>query len=138
MNLTPLRVTVVTVNHDFWSGMPKDPFEGDPDDPTHLLDPEEPFAPLSEQERLEVLQDLDLVREFRSVLAPEGLLGICMLCDDCGDMHYYNWDVLESHYLMLLSGQESPVHEPEFEPDIRRYAPWDYCLGFVDGRRAQR
>ena len=41
--------------------MPRDPFEGAPDDPSHLLDPDEPFEPLSDQERVEVTEDLDVV-----------------------------------------------------------------------------
>lgn len=52
-------------------------------------------------------------------------------------MHFYNWDVLETHYKLLLDGQQSPVHEPQFDPDPSRYAPWDYCAGFVDGRRGR-
>ncbi|ALA66757.1 DUF5319 domain-containing protein [Corynebacterium lactis] len=126
------------VNHNFFEGLPRDPFEGDPDDPANLLEPDEPFAPLTDQERREVIEDLAAVREFREVLTPEGLLGISMLCEDCGEEHFYNWDVLETHYLMLLAGQESPVHEPQFDPDVRRYAPWEYCAGFVDGRRSRR
>ena len=63
--------------------MPRDPFEGDPDDPSHLLDPDEPFEPLTDEERVEVLEDLRSVRQFRNVLVPEGLLGVCMMCDDC-------------------------------------------------------
>ena len=86
--------------------MPRDPFEGDPDDPSHLLDPDEPFEPLSDQERVEVTEDLEAVREFRAVLAPEGLWGVSMMCDDCAEMHFYNWDVLETHYKLLLDGQQ--------------------------------
>ena len=47
-----------------------------------------------------------------------------MPCEDCGDDHYYGWDVMETHFLTLLAGHNSPVHEPEFAPDITRYAPW--------------
>lgn len=126
------------MSHNFFSAMPQDPFEGDPDDPSHLLEPDEPFTPLTDQERREVEEDLSLVRRFREVLSPEGLLGIVMLCEDCGEPHYYNWDVLETHYLTLLSGQESPVHEPQFTPEVNRYAPWEYCAGFLDGRNSAR
>ena len=128
----------MVVNHNFFSSMPRDPFEGDPNDPASFLEPDEPFAPLTDQERREVLEDLAAVRLFRTALSPEGLLGVCMLCEDCGDEHFYNWEVLENHYLMLLSGQASPVHEPQFDPDPSRYAPWDYCAGFVDGLRSRR
>ena len=135
--MAPAPATVGGVNRDFWSSMPRDPFEGDPDDPSHLLDPDEPFEPLSDQERVEVTEDLEAVREFRAVLAPEGLWGVSMMCDDCAEMHFYNWDVLETHYKLLLDGQQSPVHEPQFDPDPSRYAPWDYCAGFIDGRRGR-
>ncbi|MEJ5919132.1 MULTISPECIES: DUF5319 domain-containing protein [unclassified Corynebacterium] len=118
--------------------MPRDPFENDPNDPASLLEPDEPFEPLSNKERQEVRQDLSAVREFRAALEPEGLSGVCMMCEDCNEMHYYTWDALEGHYLMLLAGQASPVHEPEFNPDPNKYAPWEYCAGFVDGRRSRR
>ena len=58
--------------------MPRDPFEGDPDDPSHLLEPDEPFVPLTAQERREVEEDLEAVRTFRADLAPRGLWG-CLL-----------------------------------------------------------
>lgn len=129
------------VSKDFWSRMPRDPFEGDPDDPASLLDPVdsvEEFPPLSEEERVEVSEDLTAVRAFRAAMAPDGFLGVCMTCDDCQEMHFYTWDVLEGHYLTLLQGKESPVHEPEYAPDVERYVPWEYCAGYTDAKMRGR
>ncbi|MBV7294729.1 DUF5319 domain-containing protein [Corynebacterium sp. TAE3-ERU12] len=118
--------------------MPRDPFEDDPNDPSRLLEPEEHFEPLTEQEREEVRTDLACVREFRAAMSPVGFLGVCMVCEDCQQMHFYTWEMLENHYLLLLAGKQSPVHEPEFDPDVTRYAPWDYCLGYTDARMRRR
>lgn len=122
----------------FWHSMPKDPFEDDPDDPSRLIGDEAEFEPLDERERLEVIEDLAAVRAFRRIMSPAGFLGVSMLCEDCGEPHFYAWDVLEAHYLTLLSDRPSPVHEPEFAPDEDRYAPWDYCAGYVDGWLGRR
>ncbi|MDO4610453.1 DUF5319 family protein [Corynebacterium sp.] len=126
------------MSRDFWSSMPIDPFDGDPDDPSHLLEPDDPVEELDDEERAEVAEDLDAVRLFRRVMAPEGFLGVAMPCDECDEMHFYPWSVLEDHYTSLLAGVPSPVHEPALDPEVERYAPWDYCAGFVDGRRTAR
>ncbi len=126
------------MTNNSWSSLPQDPFEGDPNDPSFLLEPDDEFVPLTQIEKMEVTEDLMAVRTFRTELEPEGIKGICMMCEDCSEMHYYNWDVLESHYADLLDGVPSPVHEPQFDPNPLHYAPWEYCAGYVDGKRNRR
>ena len=54
--------------------MPPDPFAGDPDDPAHLLgdDGDEPGQPMSDEERTELLNDLE--REFFGFSVREGIV----------------------------------------------------------------
>jgi hypothetical protein len=124
------------VNYD--SQMPLDPFADDPNDPASFLDPEEPAPPLTDEERLHITQDLALVARFREELTPHGILGIFFLCEDCDDLHYYDWDIMASNMAATLRGELAPVHEPSVEPDVNAYVPWDYAVGFLDGINAPR
>ncbi|NLA55226.1 MAG: DUF5319 domain-containing protein [Corynebacterium humireducens] len=124
------------MNYD--SQMPLDPFADDPNDPASFLDPEEPAPPLTDEERLHITQDLALVARFREELTPHGILGIFFLCEDCDDLHYYDWDIMASNMAATLRGELAPVHEPSVEPDVNAYVPWDYAVGFLDGINAPR
>ena len=123
--------SVAGVNYD--SQMPLDPFADDPNDPASFLDPDEPAPPLSDEERLHITQDLALVARFREELTPHGILGIFFLCEDCDDLHYYDWDIMAANMRATLAGELSPVHEPSVQPNVEAYVPWDYCLGYLDG-----
>jgi len=124
------------VNYD--SQMPLDPFADDPNDPASFLDPEEPAPPLTDEERLHITQDLALVARFREELTPHGILGIFFLCEDCDDLHYYDWEIMAANMAATLRGELAPVHEPSVEPDVNAYVPWDYAVGFLDGINAPR
>ncbi|AJE32293.1 hypothetical protein B842_02200 [Corynebacterium humireducens NBRC 106098 = DSM 45392] len=124
------------MNYD--SQMPLDPFADDPNDPASFLDPEEPAPPLTDEERLHITQDLALVARFREELTPHGILGIFFLCEDCDDLHYYDWDIMAANMAATLRGELAPVHEPSVEPDVNAYVPWDYAVGFLDGINAPR
>lgn len=124
------------MNYD--SQMPLDPFADDPNDPASFLDPDEPAPPLTDEERLHVTQDLALVARFREELTPHGILGIFFLCEDCDDLHYYDWEIMAANMAATLRGELAPVHEPSVEPDVNAYVPWDYAVGFLDGINAPR
>lgn len=113
--------------------MPRDPFEGDPNDPASFLDAEEAATPLSDEERAQVIEDLRIVRECKAILLPRGMRGIYFLCEDCDVLHYYDWDIMAANMLASLKGELAPVHEPSAEPDVNAYVPWDYALGYLDG-----
>ena len=117
--------------------MPRDPFADDPHDPASFLEADEPMPPLSEEERIGVQQDLELVWEFRRVLTPRGILGIFFLCEDCDDHHYYDWDIMVANMVATLADELAPVHEPSARPDVSAYVPWDYALGYLDGLEAR-
>lgn len=114
---------------------PIDPFAGDPADPSRLLGEESQDAPvlLTEEERREVLEDLDEIRQYRDLLEPQNVRGIVVDCEDCGETHYYGWALLESNLRHLLDSGETRVHEPAYQPDPSHYVTWDYARGYADG-----
>ncbi|WP_053546069.1 DUF5319 domain-containing protein [Corynebacterium deserti] len=125
---------------NFDAMMPRDPFADDPNDPASFItddDPIDQVEPLSDVERLHVEQDLKLVMEFKSVLGPRGFEGIFFMCDDCEELHYYEWDIMAANMRATLNGDMSPVHEPSIQPRVEAYVPWDYCLGYLDGLEAR-
>lgn len=118
--------------------MPPDPFANDPNDLASFFDDGETLPPLSPEERLEVIRNLELLHEFRKVLEPRGIKGIFFLCEDCEENHYYDWDIIDANMRATLRGELAPVHEPSAEPTVMAYVPWDYCLGYLDGMEANR
>ena len=127
--------SVAGVNYD--SQMPLDPFANDPNDPASFLDPDEPAPPLSDEERLHITQDLALVARFREELTPHGILGIFFLCEDCDDLHFYDWDIMAANMAASLRNELAPVYEPSMEPDVNAYVPWEYAVGYLDGLNAR-
>lgn len=117
--------------------MPRDPFADDPNDPASFLDPDEPMAPLTVEERAQALEDLTLLERFQAALEPRGVQGIFFMCEDCEENHYYNWEIMKDNMRSMLSNELSPVHEPSANPDVTAYVPWDYCLGYLDGLEAR-
>ena len=111
---------------------PLDPFLGDPDDPADLLDDLEPVAPLSESELADVRADLIELAEFRGVLEPVGVSGIIVECADCGEQHYFGWDLMVANLTALLGEGRTHVHEPAFSPDPNAFVSWDYARGYTD------
>ena len=109
-----------------------DPFLGDPDDPASLLDEIEPAAPLTAEEIADVRSDLAELREFRLALEPVGVHGIIVECADCGEQHFFGWDLMVANLLALLGEARTHVHEPAFAPDPEAYVTWDYARGYSD------
>jgi hypothetical protein len=115
---------------------PLDPFIDDPDDPAALLDDAEPAQPLSDDEREDVLADLAELAEFRAVLAPQGVHGITVDCGDCGEPHFFGWDLMAANLRALLGEGRTHVHEPAYAPDHDAYVSWDYARGYTDAVNA--
>ncbi|HJC85415.1 MAG: DUF5319 domain-containing protein [Candidatus Corynebacterium faecigallinarum] len=114
------------------SQMPPDPFADDPVDPAELMEDEGYDEPLSDEERMALREDLANVRRFRELLEPRGVLGVEMTCEDCHELHYYDWPILVSNLATMLNGEPVPVHEPGAAPDPDFYVSWDYCAGYAD------
>ncbi len=116
--------------------IPRDPFAGDPDDPTAELaalddddgDPE----PLTAQEREEVVADLADLDGFQTLLELRGVRGLVVDCASCDEPHYFAWDLLRANLRHLLDRGETRVHEPAFSPDPQDYVSWDYARGYAD------
>ncbi len=111
---------------------PQDPFAGDPTDPAAHLDREDDAAPLTLEERTEIVEDLEDLEVFAALLAPRGVRGLVVDCDDCQEPHYFSWDLLRGNLRHLLSAGQSRVHEPAFGPDPADYVSWDYARGYAD------
>lgn len=100
------------------------------------MEDDRPFddeAPLDEDERVALQQDLIDVEVLKEVLRPKGIKGAVFYCSDCEEDHYLSWDLLAGNLKELLDAGESPVHEPAFDPDPDQYVSWDYARGFLDG-----
>jgi hypothetical protein len=111
---------------------PLDPFLDDPQDPAALLDDAEPAQPLSDDERADVEADLAELEQFRATMAPLGIEGITVECADCGEQHFFGWDLMAANLLALLGEGRTHVHEPAFAPDHDSYVSWDYARGYTD------
>jgi hypothetical protein len=111
---------------------PLDPFLDDPQDPASLLDDSEPAAPLSEDERADVQADLAELFEFRATLGPIGIEGIIVECGDCGEQHFFGWELMAANLRALLGEGRTHVHEPAYAPDHDAYVSWDYARGYTD------
>jgi hypothetical protein len=97
------------------------------------LNPFEEEAPLGDEEREALQQDLVDVESLKELLGPRGIKGAVFFCPDCNEDHYLAWDLLTGNLKELLAAGESPIHEPAFDPDPDEYISWDYARGFLDG-----
>ncbi|MEU4829824.1 DUF5319 family protein [Streptosporangium sp. NPDC023615] len=113
--------------------VPRDPFADDPDDPAAALgDPDDP-EPLTTDERDEAMTDLADVEVFRSLLEPQGVLGLVLDCPECGEQHYFDWELLRGNLRQMIENGQPQVHEPAYEPNPTDYVSWEYARGYVDG-----
>ena len=113
---------------------PLDPFAGDPSDPSgDLTDEEELAAPLTADEREDILADLEDLEVFQALLEPRGVRGLVVDCQDCEEPHFFAWELLRGNLRHLLDQGQPRVHEPAFSPDPADYVSWDYARGFADG-----
>ncbi|WP_329090058.1 MULTISPECIES: DUF5319 family protein [unclassified Streptosporangium] len=113
--------------------VPRDPFADDPDDPAAALgDPDDP-EPLTTDERDEAMTDLADVEVFRSLLEPQGVLGLVLDCPECGEQHYFDWELLRGNLRQMIENGKPQVHEPAYQPNPTDYVSWEYARGYVDG-----
>lgn len=78
------------------------------------------------------MEDLRNIRDFRALLKPRGIRGITMLCDECDEPHYYEWEIVEANIQSMLREELVPVHEPSVKLTPEEFVTWDYCLGYAD------
>ena len=113
---------------------PLDPFHGDPTDPAaNLGDPDgDEFDELSAEEREDLMEDLGELEVFQVLLAPRGIRGLVIDCQDCQEPHYFDWDLLRGNLRHLLDSGRPRVHEPAYDPDPDHYVSWEYARGYSD------
>ena len=120
------------VVHDHFPGLPPDPFADDPSDPAAGLEDLEPGIPLDDVEREAVHEDLADLDVYERLLAPRGVLGLVVICEDCREDHYHDWDMLRANLNQLLRDGSVRPHEPAVDPHPEDYVTWDYCRGYTD------
>lgn len=126
-----------------YEALPPDPFAGDPSDPSRMLDALHEVAapedlPLDDEERDEVVADLGDLAVFQALLAPRGIRGVVVDCEDCEEQHFHDWDLLRASLQQLLEEGQMRPHEPPFDPDPASYVTWEYCRGFADATLAEQ
>ncbi|MFD0884525.1 DUF5319 family protein [Streptosporangium algeriense] len=113
--------------------VPRDPFADDPDDPAAALGETDAPQSLTSAERDEAMTDLADVEVFRSLLEPQGVLGLVLDCPECGEQHYFDWELLRGNLRQMIDNGRPQVHEPAYQPDPTNYVTWEYARGYVDG-----
>lgn len=113
--------------------VPRDPFADDPNDPAAMLGELDGVDPLTSAEREEALTDLADVEVFRALLEPQGIQGLVLECPECGEQHYFDWDLLRGNLRQMIDEGRPQVHEPAYQPDPSAYVSWEYARGYVDG-----
>jgi len=93
---------------------------------------EEQPEPLDGEERKNIEADLIDLGAMRGVFEPQGVKGVVVACPDCGEDHYYGWDLLKESLQHMLTTGEPRMHEPAYEPREEEYVLWDYGKGYVD------
>jgi hypothetical protein len=113
--------------------VPRDPFADDPNDPSAAMGELDDAEPLTAAERDEAITDLADVEVFRSLLEPQGVLGLVLDCPECGEQHFFDWELLRGNLRQMIEKGQPQVHEPAFQPDPADYVTWEYARGYVDG-----
>jgi hypothetical protein len=103
-----------------------EPVEGQGDEPQ---DP--PFT-LDTQEEENVRADLEDLHDMREMFGPQGVKGVVIACPDCGENHFYEWDLLKENLEHMLQTGEPRMHEPAFDVREDEYIQWDYGKGYID------
>ena len=91
---------------------------------------------MTDAEREDVVADLAELHSFRAILAPQGVDGITVDCADCGEQHFFGWDLMAANLRALLGEGRTHVHEPAYAPDPDAYVSWDYARGYSDAVQA--
>lgn len=92
---------------------------GDPDD-------------LTDRERADIEADLKDLGAMRDVFLPQGVKGVVIACQDCGQNHFYEWALLADNFQHMLDDGEPRTHEPAWDIQEDEYIQWDYGKGYVD------
>ena len=89
---------------------------------------------LDPEERASILEELEDLAALRELFEPRGYRGVLITCAECGDDHFYDWELLKESLEHMLATGEPRMHEPPFEPDPDAYLSWEYGRGFLDAQ----
>jgi hypothetical protein len=98
----------------------------------------EPFEPdegpfeLTDQEREDIEADLEDLGAMRGVFSAQGVKGVVIACQDCGQNHFYEWELLKENLDHMLDSGEPRMHEPAWDIQEDEYIQWDYGKGYID------
>jgi hypothetical protein len=84
------------------------------------------------EERESILEELEDLSALREMFELRGFKGVMITCAECGEDHYYGWEMLKESLEYMLETGEPRMHEPAFEPHPDEYISWDYGRGFLD------
>jgi hypothetical protein len=87
---------------------------------------------LEPDEEENVRADLEDLEGMRQVFQAQGVKGVVIACPDCGENHFYEWDLLKENLEHMLATGEPRMHEPAFEVREDEYIQWDYGKGYID------
>ena len=93
---------------------------------------QEEDRPLDGEERRNIEADLVDLKSMRGMFEPQGVRGVVVACPDCGEDHYYAWELLKESLEHMLKTGEPRMHEPAYDPREEEYVLWDYGKGYVD------
>ncbi len=97
----------------------------------HDDDAGEPLE-LTADERRDIEADLEDLAAMHAVFAPQNVKGVVIACQDCGENHFYEWELLRENLEHMLSVGEPRMHEPAWDIREDEYIQWDYGKGYVD------
>jgi predicted RNA-binding Zn-ribbon protein involved in translation (DUF1610 family) len=107
----------------------EEPIEEPMEEPT---DEDQPGFSLEPAEEQNVRADLEDLTDMRQVFQAQAVKGVVILCPDCGENHFYEWDLLKENLEHMLKTGEPRMHEPAFEVRENEYILWDYGKGYLD------
>ena len=90
------------------------------------------MSDMDPEERESVLEDLEDLEAMKAVFDTRGYKGVVIVCSECGEDHYYGWDMLKESLEHMLETGEPRMHEPAYEPHPDEYVGWDYARGYLD------
>jgi predicted nucleic-acid-binding Zn-ribbon protein len=97
-----------------------------------LGDDEREVFNLEPAEEQDVRADLEDLAGMRQVFGVQGVKGVVIACPDCGENHFYEWELLSENLEHMLRFGEPRMHEPAFEVREDEYIQWDYGKGYID------
>jgi hypothetical protein len=87
---------------------------------------------LTPEERQDIAADLLDLGAMHAVFEPQNVKGVVIACQDCGENHFYEWELLRDNLEHMLNEGEPRMHEPAWDIQEDEYIQWDYGKGYID------